>query len=197
MKLILSTHNKGKLKELKALLHETEVLSLDDFPDITLPEEDGDTFKENALKKARHVFEITNEAVLADDSGLCVDALKGAPGIYSARFAGEKATDKDNNEKLLKELQGTDDRKANFICTLALISKDGEERVFTGKLNGMIAEKLCGASGFGYDPLFVPEGYDKTLAELGGEVKNKISHRANALSKLKKYLTEPEEIPCK
>jgi len=191
MKLVIATKNRSKARELGELLKGLAivVLSLSDFPAITLPPEDATTFRENALKKARSVFEATGLPSLADDSGLVVDALDGAPGIYSARYAGESATDEDNCRKLLAELADVapEKRTARFVCALAYKDERGEE-VFDGELRGRIAASARGENGFGYDPVFEIEGLWRTSAELSGDEKNAISHRAEALKRFKTWL---------
>lgn len=191
MKLVIATKNTGKAREFGGLLKglAIEVLSLSDFPAITLLPEDATTFRENALKKARTVFEATGLPSLADDSGLAVDALDGAPGVYSARYAGETATDEDNCRKLLGELEGvaTEERTARFVCALAYKDEWGEE-VFDGELCGRIAASPRGKNGFGYDPVFEIEGVGRTSAELSGDEKNAISHRAEALKRFIAWL---------
>ncbi|OGP24842.1 MAG: non-canonical purine NTP pyrophosphatase, RdgB/HAM1 family [Deltaproteobacteria bacterium GWC2_56_8] len=191
MKLVIATKNRSKARELGELLKGLAivVLSLSDFPAITLPPEDATTFRENALKKARSVFEATGLPSLADDSGLVVDALDGAPGIYSARYAGESATDEDNCRKLLAELADVapEKRTARFVCALAYKDERGEE-VFDGELRGRIAASARGENGFGYDPVFEIEGLWRTSAELSGDEKNAISHRAKALKRFQTWL---------
>lgn len=152
--------------------------------------EDGATFFENALKKARIVSEHTGEWAIADDSGLEVDALGGRPGVYSARYSGLDGTDDDNNRRLLHEMQPVppEKRGAAFKCVLVLYKPDGTFQSFHGELRGSIATSQKGSEGFGYDPVFYVDAYGKTVAELGGEVKNRISHRAKAFEKLKKSL---------
>lgn len=193
MKLVIATKNRGKARELGEMLKglEVEVLSLADFPSVALPPEDGDTFTENALIKARAVFEATGLPSLADDSGLVVDALDGRPGIYSARYAGRNATDEDNYRKLLGELEGVpfDKRAARFVCALAYKDKVREE-VFEGELCGRIAASPRGENGFGYDPVFEIERLKRTVAELAPSEKNAISHRAEALKGFKTWLAE-------
>jgi XTP/dITP diphosphohydrolase len=167
---------------------ELRILSLNDFPDLPEIVEDGKSFYENALKKARAVADATGETTLADDSGLEVNALGGAPGIYSARYAGENANDTQNVLKLLREMNGipTGRRGASFRCVLVLYEKDDSHEVFEGRWEGVIAENCAGEGGFGYDPVFyVPEA-GATAAQLAPEVKNRISHRAQAFLKLKK-----------
>ena len=197
-KLLLASTNKGKLRELQALLadEDWQILSLADYPDYIAPEETGDSFAENALLKARAAAAYTGLITLADDSGLTVDFLGGAPGINSARYAGEGCSSADCNSKLLKELKGTprELRKAAFICVIAVVLPGGGQQVFCGRLQGLIAEDYAGEGGFGYDPLFYLPHYDKTVAQLSAEQKNKISHRARALAAAKEYLRGIEEI---
>jgi len=166
------------------------VLSLYDYPEVPGIEEDGATFLENALKKARVVSEYTGETVLADDSGLEVDALEGRPGVRSARYAGPDATDEANNERLLSELEGVpqEKRTAAFRCVLVLYYRDGTYRYFDGRLEGVIGSEPRGSEGFGYDPVFIVPAHGLTVAELGLGIKNTISHRARALTKLKNSL---------
>ncbi len=190
--LFVATRNTGKLEEIRQVLQGCvgTILSVADFP--ALPEiiEDGDTFEENALKKACAVASEIGKPVIADDSGLIVDSLGGRPGIFSARFAGEGASDEENNMKLIRELAGIppENRGAAFHCTIALCYPDGFFRTFEGKLEGIIVDNPRGSHGFGYDPLFFIPEYGLTLAELAPDVKNRISHRARALEKLKTYL---------
>lgn len=170
-----------------------EVISRDEagVPPFEI-EEDGETFEENSYKKANEIMKATGEITVADDSGLMVDYLGGAPGVYSARFAGDHGDDGKNNEKLLKLLEGLpeEERKAKFVSVITLIFPGGEALVARGECAGRIIEAPTGENGFGYDPLFVPDGYDKTFAQLGPEEKNMISHRAKALEKLEKLLEE-------
>jgi XTP/dITP diphosphohydrolase len=196
-KIFIASKNKGKISEIKTYLRgmDYEVFSFLDSPEIPDIEETGNTFEENALLKARSVFNAVRIPVLADDSGLEVDYLKGAPGIYSARYSGKNATDNDNNEKLLSELKDIEyhQRTAAFKCVICLF--DGlNERYFEGVCEGSIITSKKGEKGFGYDPLFVPKGYTETFAELGIEVKNKISHRGKALLSLKKFLEMEEKM---
>jgi XTP/dITP diphosphohydrolase len=188
MKLVLATGNRKKVVEMAELLQELSVqlLMAIDFPDLEMPKEEGSTFEENARLKSRAVAAFTGLPSLADDSGLVVDALGGRPGIYSARYAGEGCSYADNNAKLLQELQGVpqEKRTARFIAVMVLTMPDGRERVAEGCCEGYITADPRGEAGFGYDPVFVPEGYDKTFAELGAEIKNRISHRAKALKKM-------------
>ena len=199
-RLILASNNKKKIMEMKEILKELdiEVKSLENENiDIDVIE-DGKTFEENAKKKAKEIYEFLLKRgdkefiVLADDSGLAVDYLKGEPGIYSARYSGEHGNDKKNNEKLLDKLRGVpkENRGARFICQLAMFTDRGEYFKVTGEAKGYIIEELNGAGGFGYDPLFFYEQLNKTFAELTSEEKNKISHRGNALKELKKIIRE-------
>lgn len=194
-RIIIASRNKGKINEFKKLFEKegVTVISLDDL-DMTIPEieETGATFHENAKIKAETVASIVNEPVIADDSGLVVDALNGRPGVYSARYAGEPTDDVKNYEKVLDELEAVEEknRTARFVAVLAL-SRPGEETLFfEGKCEGKIAYEPKGEHGFGYDPIFIPDGYDVTMAQLTGDEKNKISHRFHALERLKKWLTK-------
>lgn len=190
MEIIIATGNAGKVREFKRML---EPLGYTVFSQkekgITVDvEETGDTFAENALIKARAVWKIAHTAVIADDSGLCVDALNGRPGVYSARYAGENATDADRNKKLLEELNGVENRSAHFTCALAYISADGKERVFEGICPGTIGLEPKGSDGFGYDPLFYWQ--DKTFGEMSAEEKDAVSHRGRANRMLEAYLKQ-------
>lgn len=168
------------------------VSSLNDYPDVPEIVEDGSTFFENALKKARTVSEYIGEWVIADDSGLEVDYLNGRPGVYSSRYSGPDATDEENNRRLLEELDSApkEKRGAAFRCVLVLYKPDGTYQSFEGELQGAITEAPAGHEGFGYDPVFYVEEYGKTVAELSPDIKNRISHRAEAFSKLKKSLQQ-------
>lgn len=184
---VLATGNQGKVREFGKLLEGVfeKVISLkelDSHPEVI---EDGLTFRDNALKKAREIAEYSGKLSLADDSGLEVEALDGRPGVYSARYSGENATDKTNIEKLLDELGDNTHRKARFVCVLALVDPDGEEIVVEGFCEGEILTKPRGEGGFGYDPVFYLPEFEKTMAEIDPEIKNEISHRSEALSKLK------------
>lgn len=189
MKLIIASNNAHKIREIKQILSGKfeEILSLREAGVEHETVEDGRTFLENALKKASEISEITGQAALADDSGLCVNALDGAPGIFSARYAADdsgKSTDLANNELLLKNLEGKADRSAYFICTVALVYPDGRRVTAEGYMHGEIIKDARGAHGFGYDPLFLPKGESRTAAELSDDEKNAISHRGNALKNL-------------
>lgn len=183
MKLVIATRNAHKLEEIHSIFdfQALDVCSAFDFPEIPDVVEDADTFEGNAIKKAVEIARATGCWALADDSGLEVDALNGAPGVYSARYAGEPCSYEANNEKLLRELAGKEDRSARFRTVIALSDPGGSVQTVAGKCPGVIIEALRGTNGFGYDPLFVPDGYAETFAELASDVKNRISHRANAL----------------
>ncbi len=189
--LVLATHNIHKQTEMKFILSRlgVTVIGLDQFPEIKSIEETGTTLIENALIKARTVHELTGLPSLADDTGLEVDALNGAPGVYSARFAGENATFEDNVNKMLIALKGIpfDKRRARFRTVLAFVDSDSELSE-DGVIEGSILNKARGKDGFGYDPIFQPKSYDITFAEMTSEEKNRISHRARALDKMKKIL---------
>jgi XTP/dITP diphosphohydrolase len=194
MKIVIASRNKKKIEELKRILEglNIKLLSIDDFPHLEEVVEDGRTFEENALKKAKYVCDETGLPALADDSGLEVEALEGKPGVRSARYAGENATDEDNIKKLLMEMEriSNDNRRARFVCCIALVLPKGDEKIFWGYVNGMITTQPRGNLGFGYDPIFIPEGYTLTFAEMLPEEKDKISHRKKTLDKLKAYLVK-------
>ena len=188
--IIFASHNKGKIAEIRQILTPfgINVKSSDeiDFPDV---EETGTTFEENALIKAEAIAKLKGIPCLADDSGLCVKALNGRPGVYSARYAPNRDFDK-AMDMLLQEIADSksSDRGAHFACVLVLAYPDGTYKSFEGRVDGSIALEKSGVGGFGFDPVFMPNGYDKTFAELGSEIKNKISHRGRALEKFVKYL---------
>ena len=186
MKIFLATGNKHKIDEIKAIfknVKDIEILSIKDGIEIPEVVEDGDTFEANSAKKALEIAKFTGMITIADDSGLCVDALNGEPGVYSARYSGEGATDASNNAKLIKNLQGIENRKAHFVSVITLGKPDGRAYSFRGEVEGEIIDIPRGETGFGYDPHFYVAEYGKTLAEMP-EMKNVISHRANALKKL-------------
>ncbi|MHD0317869.1 XTP/dITP diphosphatase [Fusobacterium sp. THCT1E2] len=190
MKIFLATGNKHKIEEITAIFKNVkniEILSIKDGIEIPEVVEDGDTFEANSAKKALEIAKYTGMITIADDSGLCVDALDGAPGVYSARYSGENATDDSNNKKLIKELQGKENRKAHFVSVVTLGKPDGRSYSFRGEVPGEIIDEPRGDKGFGYDPHFFVAEYGKTLAEMP-DVKNIISHRANALKKLEAEL---------
>ena len=192
LEVIVATRNRGKIREIREALRELglRIYSLSDFTDVPEIEEDGKSFTENALKKARFYSKVFGKLTLADDSGLEVDSLKGLPGIYSARYAGKGASTRGNNQKLLNEMEGISlsKRGARFKCVIAMVSPDGKEAIAEGSCKGRIGFKEKGRKGFGYDPLFILPKYGKTMAELSLEEKNKISHRGKALRKMRKVI---------
>lgn len=185
-RIVLATGNKGKIKEFeRALAHRhiacVPVKELCDAPE---PDETGTTFMENALLKARYYSEQTGLPCLADDSGLVVDALDGAPGVYSARYAGDHGDDTANNDKLIAALQGIENRSAHYLCALALVYPDGQSVTAEGRCDGLIQDEPKGEHGFGYDPYFFVPQFGKTMAELDVDAKETISHRGKALEEL-------------
>ncbi len=204
MKLVLATRNIGKVKELTAMISaerrhkDVQILSLQDFPDAPEVVEDGDTYQANASKKATVIADFTGLRTLADDAGLEVNALNGAPGIHSKRWVGDDVTDDVRIQKLLEAIEGVSDRGARFVAAIAIAEpinpqnlsslQSDRVQVVIGKCEGHIINEPVGDSGFGYDPIFVPVGYDKTYAELGEKVKNRISHRGKALRSALKLL---------
>lgn len=189
IELVIASTNVHKVREFRSMLKpflKADILSLCDFHQYLPPEETGKSFEENASLKAVHAAKELNRWVLADDSGLIVPALNGAPGILSARYAGNDASDLENRKKLLDEMQHLldDDRQAFFECCIALAAPSGLKKCVKGTCEGQILTKERGGSGFGYDPLFVKHGYNKSFAELGETIKNRVSHRRKALDKL-------------
>ncbi len=195
-KVILSSDNKDKIKEIKEILRDLDVrilskkdLGLDKLEVV----ENGRTLEANALKKARAVYNvIKGHIIIADDTGLFVDALDGEPGIFAGRYSGENATYEENNKKLLEELKGLEDykRKAYFMAVAAIIDKQGNEHIVKGICKGRIAKTYRGEGGFGYDPLFIPEGYEKSFREMGEDKKNSISHRRKAFEEVRLKIEE-------
>ena len=187
VRLVLATRNRHKVGEISALLADlpVEILSFRDFPDLPEVVEDGATLEENAVKKAEAIAGATGLPSLADDTGLEVEALGGAPGVFSARYAGPEGDYEANNEKLLNELAGVpaDRRGAAFRCVVALALPSGRTRIVEGRTDGRIIEERRGSAGFGYDPLFVPDGGTRTYAEMTADEKNAISHRGKAIAK--------------
>ncbi len=192
MTIVIATHNRGKLREMAFLFHrflshieDIDLVDFSEFPDIPLVEEDGVSFHANARKKAMNAADFTGKMAIGDDSGLEVDALGGAPGILSARYAGDNATDDDNNRKLLRELadRPTKARAARFVCAIAVALPGELLGIFEGVCQGVISAQPRGGNGFGYDPLFIRTDYGKSFAELSLDVKNRISHRARAFEK--------------
>lgn len=194
IELVIATRNPGKLREIEAILAHLplKLLSLKNFPDIPDIVEDGTTFAANAGKKASAIACLTRRLAIADDSGLTVEALKGRPGIFSARFAGNEATDQERYQKLLDEMLGIPDgqRQAAFVCAIAISSPCGETQVVEREIRGWITFAPQGEYGFGYDPIFFVPEFGKTMAELEPEVKDRISHRARALEKIKLILSK-------
>jgi XTP/dITP diphosphohydrolase len=193
MKLLVATNNAGKIRELNASLEDLpiQLFGLKSFENILEPAETGATFADNAILKANSYALQTGFWALSDDSGLEVEALNGAPGVFSARYAGENATDAERILKLLEELAETGDqtRRARFVCAMAVADEKGEIKFLAqGICNGRIALKTSGANGFGYDPIFVPDGYEQTFGELSSAIKSKISHRAQAIGKIMRFL---------
>ncbi len=200
MDIILASRNKNKIRELKKIIEEgiiseedknVNILIPDDFPQCEDVEEDGDTFEANAIKKAAYILKCSGLTAIADDSGLEVDSLNGAPGVYSARYAGEPSNDKNNCEKLMRELEGVsaEKRTARFVCCIALATDSGV-KTFSGHVEGRIGTGPKGENGFGYDPVFYPEGHHRTFAEMSDNEKNSMSHRGRALNELQKYLKD-------
>ncbi|MCK5594767.1 XTP/dITP diphosphatase [bacterium] len=194
MNIVLATRNRDKIREIAKILDGlmVEISSALDFSGLEEVEEDGVTLEENAAKKAIVANKFTNKLAIADDSGLEVDSLEGRPGVYSARFAGEGATYDNNNKKLLKlmEYVPPKNRTARFVCVVAIADEGKIKKIIRGTCEGIIAFEPKGKTGFGYDPLFIIPEYNKTFAELGPEIKNKISHRAKAFLETKKFLVE-------
>ncbi len=192
-KILMATNNQNKVKEIRSVLNTVKsisIYSLNDFGITAEVEENGSTLEENALIKAEYVFRLLNIPAISDDTGLFVNALNGDPGVYSARYAGEKASYKDNCVKLLSELKNVEmeKRKARFESVICFYSEKKKYEFFKGVCHGKIIEKERGENGFGYDPLFVPDGMSKTFAELDGKEKNQISHRALALKSFKVFI---------
>ena len=189
-KFVFATNNAHKLEEVTAILGDKiELLSMKDIHCHADIPETADTLEGNALLKARYIFENYNMDCFADDTGLEVEALNGAPGVYSARYAGDAHNSEANMRTLLQDMEGIENRKAQFRTVFALII-NGKEHLFEGIVKGEITKHRCGSSGFGYDPVFIPEGYTQTYAEMGNTLKNKISHRALATNKLCNFLSK-------
>ena len=193
MTIVLATTNKKKVSEMKRMFEGYEIcfLTLSSFPGCPEVVEDGKTFRMNAIKKAMAVSKFTGYSAVADDSGLEVRALGGVPGVFSARYAGDEANDSENVKKLLRELRpfrDSRDREARFVCCIAFAGPEGKFNTFTGYVKGTIGKKQKGFNGFGYDPIFYPEGFDKTFAEMTDQEKDRLSHRGRAMKKLYKYL---------
>ncbi len=194
MKLVFATNNPNKLKEMKLLLPQSiELLSLKDIGCDDQINETGKTIRENAYVKSRYIYEKFGMNCFADDTGLEVQSIGGRPGVYSARFAGPACRSEDNIQKVLAELKGTDNRKANFRTVISMII-DGHETIFEGIVDGVITEIPEGENGFGYDPVFLPDGFNQTFAEMTDQEKNSISHRGIAVRKLVSYIDELSEL---
>ena len=188
-RLIVATRNAHKTGEIRAMIGERfEVLDATHFPECPPIEETGTTFLENARLKAEGISKLVSGWVLSDDSGLEVDALDGAPGVWSSSFGGEEGNHARNNQRLIDEMAGKSDRRARFRCTMVLAREGREQANFSGTVEGRIIASQRGAQGFGYDPLFIPDGYEETFAELGEYIKNTLSHRSRALAKVIAYL---------
>jgi XTP/dITP diphosphohydrolase len=185
--IILATSNKNKISEFREILQdfEVEIRSLSEFGPLPPVTEDGQTFEENAYKKAHHTARVLGLPAIADDSGLVVHALNGEPGVYSARYAGLNSSDDDNTSKLLEKMKGIKDRRASFKCVLSIAVPSGPALTYEGECNGIILEEKRGRLGFGYDPIFFFEEYGKTFAELTMQEKNAVSHRGKALAEFK------------
>jgi XTP/dITP diphosphohydrolase len=185
--LVIATRNPNKAAEIKDLLVDNpiQIKSLDDFGPIPSVEEDGDTFDDNAYKKSSFAAKVLGMPALADDSGLVVEALEGAPGVFSARYAGEAATDEQRYRKLLAEMEGKTDRKAAFACVISIAVPGGPALTYEARCEGLIAEKPAGQNGFGYDPIFYYPPLNKTFAQLTREEKSRVSHRGKALRELR------------
>jgi XTP/dITP diphosphohydrolase len=192
MTIVLATRNKKKVEEISRMFegYDIRFLTVDSFPGCPEVEEDGKTFRQNAVKKAVHIAKFTGCPAIADDSGLEVKALGGAPGVFSARYAGSDADDRQNLKKLLREMISFkgEQRHARFVCCVTFALPDGSFETFTGYAKGQIAEKPKGFNGFGYDPVFYPSGHDRTFAEMSDAEKDELSHRGKALKKLYIYL---------
>lgn len=192
MELVVATRNRKKVEEIRRILEglHVELLTLEDFPGCPDVEETEGTFEGNALKKAREVAACSGKAALADDSGLEVDALGGAPGVYSARYAGAESSDRENVGKLLVELGDLpeDERRGRFVCVIALAYPDGRTETFSGSVEGSIGRESAGQWGFGYDPVFYPEGHGRTFAQMSAAEKDSMSHRGRALRKLREFI---------
>ncbi len=196
MNIVLATRNRKKIEEIKNILGRTgralRIFTLDDFPGCREVEEDGESFEANAVKKAVYISECTGMTAIADDSGLEAEALKWAPGILSARYAGESADDRANFEKLLNEMREVPgkNRNARFVCCIAMAFPDGNVKTFSGYVNGRIGTEPKGKNGFGYDPVFYPGNSSRTFAEMNDNEKNSLSHRGMALRELQEYLKQ-------
>ena len=192
LQILAATSNPHKVTEFRSAFHpiqeKLQIITLGDIPPFTMPEENGTSFEENAMIKAKAASAFADMPAFADDSGLEVAALDGAPGIYSARYAGDRATDAERIAKLLHELEGKESRRARFVCAMALAYRGSEVKTFRGIVNGTVLTQPRGSHGFGYDPVFVPDGYEQSFGELGAGIKDRISHRAHALEQLVAFI---------
>ena len=194
MQIVLATRNKGKIRELERILAqvfpEADLIGTDQFPDLHDVEETEDSFEGNALLKAREVSRFTVLPAIADDSGLAVDYLNGAPGIFSARYSGVHGDDHANLMKVLDEMRNVSERSAQFVCAAAFVAQNGYERVLRAEMQGHLIDAPRGSHGFGYDPIFVPNGYEQTTAELEPDIKDSISHRGIAMREIAKLISD-------
>lgn len=188
MRIVLATRNKGKIRELARIfaqqLPEVELLGTEDFPGLADVDETEDSFEGNALLKAESVSRFTHLPAIADDSGLAIDHLGGAPGIFSARYSGAHGDDEANLQKVLAEMVGVSNRRAQFVCAAAFVAPNGYQRVLRAEMVGDLISEPRGGNGFGYDPIFVPEGYSQTTGEMDPDLKDAISHRGKAMRAL-------------
>ena len=193
MQIVLATRNKGKIRELARIfaheLPEVELLGTDNFPDLADVDETEDSFEGNALLKAVAVSRFTKLPTIADDSGLAVDHLKGAPGIFSARYSGVHGDDEANLQKVLREMEGVANRRAQFVCAAAFVAPNGYQKVLRAEMVGELISQPRGANGFGYDPIFVPEGFAQTTGEMEPDLKDSISHRGKAMRELAQIIS--------
>ena len=193
MQIVLATRNKGKIRELARIfaheLPEAELLGTDNFPELADVDETEDSFEGNALLKAVAVSRFTKLPAIADDSGLAVDHLKGAPGIYSARYSGVHGDDEANLQKVLREMEGIANRRAQFVCAAAFVAPNGYQKVIRAEMVGELISQPRGANGFGYDPIFVPEGFAQTTGEMAPDLKDSISHRGKAMRELAQIIS--------
>lgn len=193
MQIVLATRNKGKIRELARIfaheLPEVELLGTDNFPDLADVDETEDSFEGNALLKAVAVSRFTKLPAIADDSGLAVDHLKGAPGIYSARYSGVHGDDEANLQKVLREMEGIANRRAQFVCAAAFVAPNGYQKVIRAEMVGELISQPRGTNGFGYDPIFVPEGFAQTTGEMAPDLKDSISHRGKAMRELAQIIS--------
>lgn len=200
MQIVLATRNKGKIRELARIfaheLPEVELIGTDNFPELADVEESEDSFEGNALLKARAVCEFTNLPAIADDSGLAVDHLAGAPGIYSARYSGTHGDDEANLKKVLEEMTGIENRRAQFVCAAAFVAPNGYEKVLRAEMVGNLITEPRGNNGFGYDPIFIPDGQKLTTGEMEPALKDSISHRGKAMRALAHLISTEQTNWC-